>query len=550
MRCGFFYFWKGSSLEATSAFAFAGMVSHQDQPGQFPSKISVIFPAMIKKLALLILLVSVFSCSEETQKKPNIIIFLVDDMGWQDTSVPFWSEKTHFNERYQTPNMERLAREGMKFTQAYATSVCSPTRVSLITGMNAARHRVTNWTLEKDVQPVADDAFLQQPDWNVNGLTPVEGVENAVFVTPLPEILKGAGYRTIHVGKAHFGAIGTPGSEPLNLGFEVNVAGHAAGAPGSYYGTMNFGNSADKSVWAVQGLEKYHGQDIYLTEALTLEAQHHVDEAISAQKPFFLYFAHYAVHTPIQGDDRFLQKYYDSGMDSTEAKYASMVEGMDKSLGDIMNMLEEKEVDDNTIILFMSDNGGLSAVARGGERHTHNFPLSSGKGSAREGGIREPMIVKWPGKVATNVSTSNPVIIEDFFPTVLEMAGVDQLKTIQKVDGLSFINVLLGEEGDYERPLYWHYPNRWGPVGPGIASTSTVRQGDWKLIYYHKDRSFELFNLEEDISEENNLVSSNPNKLKELAQKLTDYLKSVDAQMPIDKATGQLVEWPIEVLNH
>lgn len=503
---------------------------------------------MIKRFSLFFLIIFLFGCSEEAPKRPNIILFFVDDMGWQDTSVPFWSEKTYFNERYHTPNMERLAKEGIKFTQAYATSVCSPTRVSLITGMNAARHRVTNWTLEKDVQPVADDKFLQQPDWNVNGMSPVEGIENTVVATPFPQLLKESGYKTIHVGKAHFGAIGTPGANPLNLGFEVNVAGHAAGAPGSYYGSQNFGNNENKSVWAVPGLEKYHGQDIYLSEALTREAIHHVEESINSEKPFFLYMAHYAVHTPIQGDDRFLQKYYDLGIDSTEAKYASMVEGMDKSLGDLMDLLEEKEVDDNTIILFMSDNGGLSAVARGGEKHTHNYPLSSGKGSAREGGIREPMIVKWPERVKSNVSTSSPVIIEDFFPTILEMAEVENYQTMQYVDGISFANVLSGGEGNYQRPLFWHYPNRWGLTGPGIGSTSSVRLGDWKLIYYHKDRSFELFNLKDDISESNNLASVNSEKLEELAELLTDYLISVDAQMPVDKSTGEVVEWPAEVL--
>ncbi|NVK86041.1 MAG: sulfatase [Cytophagia bacterium] len=504
---------------------------------------------MIKRLSLLVILISLFGCSEEASKSPNIILFFVDDMGWQDTSVPFWSEQTYFNKRYHTPNMERLATEGMKFTQAYATSVCSPTRVSLITGMNAARHRVTNWTLEKDVQPVADDQFLQQPDWNVNGLSPVAGLQNTVFATPFPQLLKDAGYQTIHVGKAHFGAIGTPGADPLNLGFNVNVAGHAAGAPGSYYGSQNFGNDNNKSVWAVPGLEKYHGQDVYLSEALTREAILHVEESIIAERPFFLYMAHYAVHTPIQGDNRFLQKYYDLGIDSTEAKYASMVEGMDKSLGDLMDLLEKEGIEDNTIIIFMSDNGGLSAVARGGEKHTHNYPLSSGKGSAREGGIREPMIVKWPERVKAGTTTSSAVIIEDFFPTILEMAGVDEYRTSQVVDGMSFSKVLEGAQGDHERPLFWHYPNRWGPTGPGIGSTSTVRLGDWKLIYYHKDRSFELFNLIDDISESNNLVSANPAKLQELAQVLTDYLISVDAQMPIDKSTGKTVEWPVEAID-
>ena len=512
--------------------------------------LSLTRPPVVFCLAVIIF-TTLHSCKDsQTPDRPNIIVFLVDDMGWQDTSLPFWKEETHFNQLYETPAMERLAREGMQFTQAYASSVCSPSRVSLMTGMNAARHRVTNWTLRKDQQPVADDELLQQPNWNMNGLSPAPGDPYAVFVTPLPEILQNEGYRTIHIGKAHFGAIGTAGADPLKLGFDVNIAGHAAGAPSSYYGEDAFGNSRDpKPVWAVPGLEKYHGQNIYLTEALTQEAIKEIDQSISQDKPFFLYLAHYAVHTPIQGDDRFLQKYFDKGMDSTEAQYATMVEGMDKSLGDLMDHLDEKGIDENTVILFMSDNGGLSAVARGGEKHTHNWPLSSGKGSAREGGIREPMIVKWPGRVAPNSKSDGLVIIEDFFPSILEMAQTLNYLLVQQVDGQSFIPLLEGKTVNKERALFWHYPNRWGPQGPGIGATSTIRKGNWKLIYYHASRSFELFDLENDIGETQNLADDAPEKLKSLAQELTDYLKKVDAQMPIDKRTGALVEYPSELLN-
>lgn len=506
---------------------------------------------LILSLAAL-LLVSTCAGNVQVPEQPNIIVFLVDDMGWQDTSVPFWNKRTPFNDLYQTPNMERLAAEGMKFTQAYATAVCSPTRISLMTGMNAAHHRVTNWTLRKDKQPVADDKLLAQPAWNVNGMSPVLGIASTIHATPLPQLLHDAGYFTIHSGKAHLGAIGTPAADPLNLGFDINIAGHAAGAPGSYYGTEAFGNNdPQRSVWAVPGLEEYHGQEIYLSEAITLEAVGAMQQAVDQEQPFFLYMAHYAVHTPIQGDDRFVQKYIDQGMLPVEAKYASMVEGMDKSLGDIMAFLDEQSIDDNTIILFMSDNGGLSAVARGGEKHTHNRPLSSGKGSAHEGGIREPMIVKWPGKVKPNSTTDDYLIIEDFFPSILEMASIQDYETVQPVDGISFVPILAEKDrAPYqERPLFWHYPNRWGPQGPGIGSTSTVRLGDWKLIYYHADRSFELFNLMEDIGETRNQATDQREKLKELASVLTDHLKKTDAQMPTDKATGKLVEYPLEILQ-
>ncbi|MEP3211133.1 MAG: sulfatase [Maribacter sp.] len=510
----------------------------------------------MEKLRLLLVgFVLIFmSCQPEELEEPppNIVLFLVDDMGWQDTSVPFWDERTAFNDLYHTPNMERLAKEGMKFTQAYATPVCSPTRVSLMTGMNAARHRVTNWTLRKDaIQPMEKNhQYLIFPEWNVNGMSPIGGDAKAVHAMALPQALHDVGYFTVHAGKAHLGAIGTPGENPLNLGFDINIAGHAAGAPESYFGTENFGNGKEgKEVWAVPGLEKYHGKDIFLTEAITKEALIALDSAVTGQQPFFLYMSHYAIHTPIMHDKRYYQKYLEKGMDSVEAKYASMIAGMDKSLGDIMNYVEQKNIEDNTIILFMSDNGGLSAHARTGEPHTHNAPLSSGKGSMREGGIREPMLVKWPEVVEKASLTNHQVIIEDFYPTILEMAGIDSLETIQKVDGESFVPILKGGNYDGVRPLFWHYPNEWGPTGPGIGAASTVRKGDWKLIYYHADRSMELFNIKEDIGETKNLADENADTLKELATTLSDYLKGVNAQMPIDKATGEVVAYPIEILT-
>ena len=496
-------------------------------------------------LLLTTLLLGACQKKEEKRQPPNIIVFLVDDMGWQDTSVPFWTETTPFNKQYRTPNMERMAREGMKFTQAYATPVCSPTRVSLMTGMNAARHRVTNWTLKKDENQWMETAHeeLSFPNWNVNGLSPDKGVQRAIYATPLPQLLQDAGYYTIHSGKAHLGAIDTPGENPINLGFDVNIAGHAAGAPQSYLGIENFGNGKEgKEIWAVPGLESYHGKDIFLTEALTLESIKAMDSAVDKKEPFFLYMAHYAVHTPIMADDRFLQKYLEKGLDTIEAKYASMVEGMDKSLGDIMDYLDRKKLADNTIILFMSDNGGLSAVARGGEKHTHNWPLSSGKGSIYEGGIREPMLVKWPGKVRAGSESDQYLIIEDFFPTILEMAGITGIETVQTVDGLSFMGSLTNENKSVnERPLFWHYPNEWGPSGPGIGAFSAVRQGDWKFIYFHGDRRIELYNITQDIYEANNVVDKYPKQASQLATILSNFLVSVDAQMPKDKLTGELI---------
>jgi len=488
--------------------------------------------------------------SKKTPKKPNIILFMVDDMGWQDTSLPFWTERTHFNDRYQTPNMERLAKQGMKFTQAYACAVCSPTRVSLMTGMNAAHHRVTNWTLKKNTMQVNPPKGLKVPKWNMNGIGVDKSLENAIYTPqPLPKVLQENGYTTIHCGKAHFGAMDTKAADPTHIGFTVNIAGHAAGGPATYYGKDNFAKKTP-SVWDIPGLEEFHGQDIFLTEALTQKTLKVVDKTIKEQKPFFLYMAHYAVHAPIMGDKRFEQKYLDKGLHPIEAKYASLIEGMDKSLGDILDYVEKEGIAENTIVLFMSDNGGLSAHARGGERHSHNYPLSSGKGSIHEGGIREPMIVKWPGVVKSNTTCNDYLIIEDFYPTILKMAGLKQLKgACQPIDGKSFVSKLKGKKNkDENRPLYWHYPNNWGPHGPGISTYSAIRKGDWKLIYYYTDSSFELFNITKDISEKKNLVEENKEIAKALADDLTSYLKKVDAQRPSNAKTGEIIAWPNEVL--
>ena len=477
---------------------------------------------------------------QKSSAPPNIVLFLVDDMGWQDTSVPFHSEITPLNRRYRTPNMERLAATGMKFTQAYACSICSPTRVSLMTGLNAARHRVTNWTLRKNASNDRPHPSLDFPKWNVNGLSPIAGVERTVHAKALPQWLREAGYRTIHIGKAHFGAVNTPAEDPIEIGFDINVAGHAAGGPGSFLGTQNFSaewRGADK-IWDVPGLEEYHGKDIFLTEALTQKAVQEMDTAVADNSPFFLYLSHYAVHVPFAEDTRFFQSYLDQGLDKTEAMYAAMVEGMDNSLGDILDRLEQLGIERNTIILFMSDNGGLSASGRGGVRHTHNAPLSSGKGSAHEGGIRVPMLVRWPSHTAPNSICSQPVIIEDFYPTILKMAGITSASQIGGiVDGWSFVHLLQGKKdlARNERPLIWHVPNNWGPSGPGIGPASTIRLGDWKFIQYYDGRPSELFNLSSDLSESRNLIAEQKTQHQRLKSTMDLFLNQAQAQFPTSK---------------
>jgi arylsulfatase A-like enzyme len=497
-----------------------------------------------KYTIFLILLSSIFIffpifLSGQDTPLPNIVLFYVDDMGWQDCSVPFHSEETRLNRIYRTPNMELLAGEGMKFTQAYACAVCSPSRISLMTGMNGARHQVTNWTLRQNKSPDPRHKEITPPQWNMNGMTQGEEIPQTTRAITLPQLLKESGYRTIHAGKAHFGAVGTPGENPLNLGFEVNIAGHAAGGPGSYLGKNNFSavwRDGDR-IWDVPGLEKYHGKDVFLTEALTREASAEIDRAVEENKPFYLYLSHYAIHAPWEKDERFYEKYVKEGITDFEAVYASMIEGMDKSLGDIMNLLKDKGEWENTILIFMSDNGQHRNA-------TLNKPLRGHKLLPYEGGIRVPLIVYWPEHAPAGSVNSQYVMVEDLFPTILEMAGVAyQDRVSQVVDGKSFVPFLENAElRNEERPLFWHFPHTYDQF-----PYSAIRKGNWKLIYRHLDQSLELYNLQNDLSETRNLAREEIDIRRELATLLSDYLREVEAGMPVLTRDNKPVPYPDEV---
>ena len=272
---------------------------------------------------------------DDASERPNIILFMVDDMGWQDTSLPFWTQRTMYNDRYETPNMERLASQGMLFRQAYACPISSPSRCSLMTGSNAARHKVTNWTLEKNVSTDLKDSLLTLPDWNYNGISRVEGERNTYRATSFVNLLQAAGYHTIHCGKAHWGARNTPGENPTHWGFEVNIAGSAIGGPATYLSERCYGNAENNGKshrMAIPGLDNYWHSGVFLTEALTREALKSLDQAKQYHQPFYLYMSHYAVHIPVDRDPRYYAKYLKKGLSEKEAAYASLVEGMDKSL--------------------------------------------------------------------------------------------------------------------------------------------------------------------------------------------------------------------------
>lgn len=525
-------------------------------------------------------------------EKPNIVFFIVDDMGWVDSSVAYGEEVYPNNMRYNTPNMQRLASQGVMLTNAYACPVSTPTRTSLITGVNAAHSHITNWTsTTRDTPSDATGgavAMMQsgvnndmsgrfsRPEWNINGMSPVEGVESTLYATPLPQLLRDAGYYTIHVGKAHWASAGTPGASPYNMGYNVNVSGNVAGMPRSYQSEDNYGNTPQ--LWnylAVQNMTEYYGTGIHLTEALTREALKTLDYPVENDLPFYLYFAHYATHTPIQRDSRFVQRYLDAGMDEGQARYASMVEGVDKSLGDLFDYLEAKGVADDTIIIFMTDNGGNAEnKAKGGVRFMHNLPLRNGKGSVYEGGIRVPLMVKWSGKVAPNTRVNTPVICEDLFPTILQMAGIKRYDVVQSVDGKSLVNLVTkgsklaakaANKGqitdqksanafvvpqevsgiDPERALVFHYPHQWKPYDlEDIDFLSAVRKGDWKLVYRMRTGKLELYNLREDIGEQHDLAAKYPERVKELAVELSETLRKWNSPMPSNRTTGEVVPMP------
>lgn len=475
--------------------------------------------------------------SPAADRPPNIVLFFVDDMGWQDTSVPFYGDTTQLNRDYRTPNMEKLASQGLRFTNAYACSICSPSRVSLMTGQNAARHKVTCWTLRKDTSPARPPKQFAAANWNLNGLQPVgDSTPRSIAATTLPELLRAGGYRTIHAGKGHFGSQGTPGADPRNLGFDVNIAGSYMGGPGSYHGEHNFSAAwrGGGRIWDIPGLAKYHGQKINLTEAITREVIGEVENTVAAAKPFYLYMSHYAVHAPFEPDRRFLPNYSDKKWGLHKKKYASMLESMDKSLGDLMGTIDRLGIADETIIVFMSDNGSPSNNPR-------NAPLRGHKISGYEGGNRVPLIVHWPDITAAGKRNATPVIIEDIFPTLLDMAGLD----VPENDGISWVPILRDETPPHETPreLLWHYPNFYNQ-----PPYSSLRLGDWKLIYWHKDRSLELFNLADDIGESINVADENPVRLRDLATRLTRQLKDKGAEFATIKATGEPIPYPADVL--
>lgn len=473
----------------------------------------------------------------DAPSRPNVLFFLVDDMGTQDTSEPFFfdgagrPQRTPLNERYRTPNIERLAGQGMKFTAAYACSVCTPTRVSIMTGMNAARHRVTTWTHPDVPQDTGSNQVkhLRAPAWRTAGVDETD--------ITLPRLLQEAGYRTIHCGKAHFGSNGTFGGDPHDLGFDVNIAGHGAGGPGSYQGKHDFSAvwRNGGTMWDVPGLEAYHGKDVFLTEALTLELKQAITSAVRDEQPFFAYMAHYAVHAPFEVDDRFADNHPE--LKGKDLAFATMVEGMDKSLGDLLDHLESLGVAEETLVVFYSDNGSAGPL---------NKPLRGKKGTRYEGGVRVPLIAAW-GKVdpaeplqraldiPTGAVEDDVVVCEDIFPTVLAVTGVEHEHMI---DGRDLTPYLRGLPGTHRPPVQLlHFPH-----GHNHDHFTVYREGAWKILYSYGPAKWELYDLSADPAEERDLVGEKPVLARAMARAMTGRLAKLGAQLSVRADTGEPVE--------
>lgn len=437
------------------------------------------------KNPLLSLILACLPCvSEAAPEQPNIIIILVDDMGVMDTSLPFLTDASGkpqrhpLNDFYRTPNMERLAGRGIRFNNFCAMSVCSPSRVSLLTGQNPARHRTTNW-----INPETNNAGPQgPPQWNWQGLKKGD--------VTLPALMRAKGYRTIHIGKGHLGPHNSEGADPQNLGFDVNVGGSSNGHPGSYYGTQNFAARKKAGAPGVPHLEKYHDKDIFLTEALTLEAKAQVEEAVKAGKPFFLNFAHYAVHSPFDSDPRFAANYKASGKDPKAQAFATLIEGMDKSLGDLLDHLEKLGAASNTLIFFLGDNGSDAPL---GDPHqvASAAPLRGMKATHYEGGTRVPFIAAWATPDPTNpLQKQLPIAagavqvqqaaIMDLFPTILQLTGIKPPDT-HVVDGSVLDTLLAGKpDSGREEQFLMHFPH-----AHRSEYWTSWRDGGWKVVYHY-----------------------------------------------------------------
>ena len=432
----------------------------------------------------------------------NIVLFLIDDLGWKDVGC-------YGSDYYRTPNIDKLASQGVRFTNGYAAcAVCSPTRAAILTGKYPARLMLTEW--------------LPSGRWNQKAK-----LRSGRFLRALPleektlaEALRGAGYQTCIIGKWHLG--GEPFNTARHHGFDVPIAANDHGNPGNYFhpykGRWSIPTTKLKASWQVLPGGK-PGE--YLTDRLTDEAVNFIHE--NRQKPFFLYFSHYAVHTPLQAKKAMIRKY--EAIPKTKRQghvsYAAMVESVDESVGRVMKKLDELNLSGKTLVIFTSDNGGFAGA-------TDHAPLRGNKGSYYEGGIRVPLVIRWPGVAKASHVSHAPVISMDLYPTCLTAAGLPP-HPAQHRDGLDLQPLLEGTETLDRDSLHWHYPHYNGH--PHAVPSSVLRKGNWKLIETFDPESVQLYHLGKDLSETTNLAKSEPAKLAELRKELEAWRREVDAEM-------------------
>ena len=449
---------------------------------------------------LIALLAFASFCGAET--KPNVVFILVDDLGWTDLS-------SYGSDLYETPHIDRLAKQGMRFTSAYAAcTVCSPTRASIMTGKYPATLHITDW-ITGHLKPHGKMAI---PEWTK-------------FLPPdaytLADALHDAGYRTAHMGKWHLGE--TEEFWPENQGFDINLGGWKVGQPQR--------NETARGYFSPYGNPRLddgpNGE--YLTERLANEAATFIEA--NKDRPFFLNLWLYNVHTPLQAAADKVAKYEAKIFPDARhrsATYAAMVEHMDDAVGKVMATLEKLDLAKNTIVVFTSDNGGL-VDNRGKDTVTLNAPLRSGKGDAYEGGVRVPLIVRYPGKIPAGTRSSELAISPDFYPTLMTLTGTSPAESVA-FDGADLSPVLTGSSTSSGRDaVFFHYPHYHTE---GATPYSAIRKGQWKLIEFYEGSRVELYDLARDPGESTNLASSAPGKRDELFADLAVWKIRTGAQLP------------------
>lgn len=464
--------------------------------------------------AIMMLLAAACCCAQvrgisPPQRPPNIVLVLVDDLGWTDLGC-------YGSTYYETPNIDRLASQGMRFTNAYAAcAVCSPTRAAVMTGRYPARLGVTDWIRARfqgsTVPPDGKNPTEYVGGRNRRLLCPPNALWMESDEITIAEALSEAGYTTCHIGKWH---LGFDDWYPDKQGFDVNIGGCDMGHPPSYfdpYSNPRYGGIPTLS-------PRKEGE--YLTDR-------EADEAVGfikahGEQPFFLYWAPYAVHTPLQAREELIEKYRaKEPTHQKNATYAAMVESVDTGVGRIVDALDQAGLAERTLVVFTSDNGGLLGA-------TNNAPLRSGKGYPYEGGIREPLIMRWPHRVPAGSTCAEPVLSVDFLPTICQAAGVGP-PADRPIDGRSLMPLWEGTTTLERDAIFWHFPHY---RGKDIVPYSIIRAGDWKLIKRYEGKSYELFNLRADIGEMNDLSESMPEKVRELDEQLKKWLSTVRAKLP------------------